>query len=243
MESWKWWNCESRRCWAKKLKKREFTEEYAQLGIKEVVSNKSKLLQLSPHLEKEVFIHVGGHIKNAAIPDTAKTQIILSALSQYVTQCDEIYFVGLRQVYWILNSRTAIKKIAKLCLHCRKMKSKPVAPRMADLPNVWLDCKHPPFTNKAVTYFGPIFIKQHWSRLKRWGCLFVCIVTIAIHLELVESMDTDSFINVLKRFISRRGKHNTIKSGCGSNFKGAVKELKLEYSSLSQIKITKFTER
>ena len=77
----------------KEPQKREFTEEYAQLEIKEVVSNKSKLLQLSPHLEKEVFIHAGGHIKNAAIPDTAKKQIILSALSQYVTQCDEIYFV------------------------------------------------------------------------------------------------------------------------------------------------------
>ena len=35
-----------------------------------------------------------------------------------------------QSLYWILNSRTAIKKIAKQCLHCRKMKSKPVTPYM-----------------------------------------------------------------------------------------------------------------
>ena len=114
---------------------------------------------------------------------------------------------------------------------------------MADLPNVRLDYKHHPFTNTAVDYFGPIIIKQHQSRLKRWGCLFVCMVTRVIHLELVESMDTDSFINALQRFISRREKPNTFMSDCGSNFKGAVKELKLEHSSLNQMKITGFTER
>ena len=72
----------------------------------------------------------------------------------------EYIFLELREVHWILNARTAIKKIAKQCLHCRKMKSKPVTPHMADLPNVWLDYKHPPFINTAVDYFGPIFIKE-----------------------------------------------------------------------------------
>ena len=69
------------------------------------------------------------------------------------------------------------------------------------------------------------------------------MVTRAIHLELIESMDTDSFINALQRFISRRDKPNTIMSDCGSNFKGALKELKLEHSSLNQLKITESTER
>ena len=69
------------------------------------------------------------------------------------------------------------------------------------------------------------------------------MVTRAIHIKLVESMDTASFTNAFQRFISRRGKPNTIMSDCGSNFKGAVKELKLERSSLNQMKITEFTER
>ena len=149
----------------------------------------------------------------------------------------------LRQVYWILISRTAFKAIGKQFLHCRKMKSKLVTPYMVDLSNVRLDYKHLPFINTAVDYFGPIFIKQHRSRLKRWGCLFVCMVTTAIHIELVESKDTDSFINALQRFISRRGKPNTIVSEFGSNFRGAVKEMKLEHSSFNQMKIAESTER
>ena len=57
-----------------------------------------------------------------------------------------------------------------------------------------------------------------------------------------ESMNTDSFINALQRSIIARGKPNTIVSYCGSNFKGAVKELTLEHSGLNQWKITEFIE-
>ena len=46
----------------------------------------------------------------------------------------------------------------------------------------------------------------------------------AIHLELVESLATDTFINAMERFINRRGHPETISSDCGSNFKGADKE-------------------
>ena len=56
-------------------------------------------------------------------------------------------------------------------------------------------------------------------------------------------MDTDSFIDALQRFISRTGKPNTLMSDSGSNFKGAVKELKLEHSSLNRMKMKEFTER
>ena len=114
---------------------------------------------------------------------------------------------------------------------------------MADLPNVRLDYKHPPFTNTAVDYFGPIFIKKRRSKLKRWGCLFVCVVTTVICLELIESMDTDNFTNSLQRLFTRTGKPNTIVSDCGSNFKCAFKKLKLKHSCLNQMKITEFTER
>ena len=59
----------------KEIQKRAFSEEYAQLENKEVASKKSKLQQLSPHLD-EGLIQIGGCIKNAAIPDTTKHQYI-----------------------------------------------------------------------------------------------------------------------------------------------------------------------
>ena len=106
--------------------------------------------------------------------------------------------------------------------------------------NISLDYQNPPFTNTGVNFLGPIFIKQQRSRLKRWSCLFACMVTRAIHLELVESLDSDSFINTLLKFINRRGSPNTNVSDCGSNFKGAAQELKLEFSGLKQEKIAIF---
>ena len=65
-------------------------------------------------------------------------------------------------------------------------------------------------------------IKQGRSRINGSGLLFTCFATRAIHIEALEELDTDSFINALVRFINQRGKpdHNT--SDCGTNFKVAV---------------------
>ena len=44
----------------------------------------------------------------------------------------------------------------------------------------------------------------------------------AVHIELAESLGTDSFINAVKAFINQRGRPSLIVSDCGTNFKGAV---------------------
>ena len=72
---------------------------------------------------------------------------------------------------------------------CRKLKLKAVTLYMSNLPTFPMDHQSPPFTNTGLDFFGPMFIKQQLSRLKRWGCLFACMVTQAVHLELVESLD------------------------------------------------------
>lgn len=48
----------------------------------------------------------------------------------------------------------------------------------------------------------------------------------AIHLEVLSSLDTDSFINGLRRFIARRGQVLEIRSDNGTNFVGAERELR-----------------
>ena len=61
--------------------------------------------------------------------------------------------------------------------------------------------------------------------------------------QLIESLDTDSFINALQRFINRRGKPDTLVSNCGSSFKDATRELNLEHPELNQDKIINFTDQ
>ena len=47
--------------------------------------------------------------------------------------------------------------------------------------------------------------------------LFTCLVSRAIHIEVAQSMDTDSFVNSMRGFIARRGVPEVMKSDNGSN--------------------------
>ena len=62
--------------------------------------------------------------------------------------------------------------------------------------------------------------------MKRWCCLFTCLTTRAVHIEVVRSLDADSCTAAIVRFISRRGKPKTIVSDNGSNFVGSARELR-----------------
>jgi hypothetical protein len=73
----------------------------------------------------------------------------------------------------------------------------------AEIPKMRLMPYEPPFTRIGLDCFGPLMIKRGRSTIKRWGVLFICLNARAIHLEAVESMDTSSFLNALRRFIVR----------------------------------------
>ena len=81
---------------------------------------------------------------------------------------------------------------------------------MSTLPSFRVEQGNPPFFKSGVDFFGPIYVKQKRSRVKRWGCIFVCMSVQAMHIELAESLDTDSFINAMQRFIKRRGRPSLI---------------------------------
>ena len=56
--------------------------------------------------------------------------------------------------------------------------------------------------------------------------LFTCLTTRAVHLEMAYDMSTDGFINVLRRFMSRRGPILHLYSDNGYNFIGAERLLR-----------------
>ena len=76
--------------------------------------------------------------------------------------------------------------------------------------------------------------------MKRWCCLFtpVYLTTRAVHIEVVRSLDTDSCLVAINRFIARRGKPTTIISDNGTNFVGSARELKEYINSWNQDQIT-----
>lgn len=89
-----------------------------------------------------------------------------------------------------------------------------------------------------MDYFGPFFIKRARSELKRYGCLFTCLTTRAIHLEVSNTLDTDSFINALQRFIARRGQPIEMRSDNGTNFVGGLRELRRAIDEWNHQKIS-----
>ena len=114
---------------------------------------------------------------------------------------------------------------------------------MAPLPDIRLKMSLRPFTNAAaVDYAGPLIPIQGRSlRAKRYLCLFTCLNTRAIHLEMSFKMDTDSFLNAFSRMTSQRGILEVMFSDNGGNFVKADKELKELVNQLDQEKIKQKT--
>ena len=114
---------------------------------------------------------------------------------------------------------------------------------MGNLPSDRLKMGNKPFSNVGVDYFGPIIVKlskqtrSNSAKAKRWGVIFTCLNTRAVHLELAGDLSTDSFMLSLRRFISRRGEVRIIRSDNGTNFVVAEKELKSCITNLDQKEI------
>lgn len=100
---------------------------------------------------------------------------------------------------------------------------------MADLPPERLSTS-PPFTYVGLDVFGPWQVTARRTRgglakSKRWAVLFTCMSTRAVHIEVIESMDSSSCINALRRFFAIRGPVKQLRSDRGTNFVGATNKL------------------
>jgi hypothetical protein len=124
-----------------------------------------------------------------------------------------------------VGARRAIRQVLSKCVNCRRNFSRPSIQAMADLPAGRVTPDKPPFTFVGLDFFRPFLVKQGRSQVKRYGCIFTCLTVRAVHIEVAHTLHTDSFINALQRFISRRGQPYEIRSDNGSNFVGAEREL------------------
>ena len=131
----------------------------------------------------------------------------------------------IQQKFAIVKLRTTLRTIQTRCVTCRKRKAETLTPIMADLPKERLAFSSRPFTNTGLDYFGPLYVSVKRSTEKRWGFLFTCLTTRAVHFEVVPSMDTSSCVMGIERFVSRRGIPSVILSDNGTNFVASEKEL------------------
>ena len=216
------------------------------------VKKGSKLYKLDPILQ-EGLLKVGGRLRNAKIPNEAKHQVILPK-KHHVTslivrhthhrvghQGQNHVLSQIRQRYWILGAGVVVRSILKKCVNCRKYQAKVCSQKMADLPSFRLEAMEPAFTYVGMDYFGPFDIKCGRSIRKRYGVVFTCMTTRAIHIEVADTLDTSSCIDAIRRMMSRRGPIKKIVSDNGTNLVGAKTELKKALSEWNEEEIAHFT--
>ena len=220
---------------------------YAQRDLRNKIDYHSfhgeEMRRLDPQLDDENIVRVGGRTVKAGM--NYKNQIIIpdgriaTLLIQYT---HEIHHMGceytlahLREKYWV--RRKDVKRVIRKCITCRRVNGRPCRQMMGLLPETRLDAYSPPFTHVGVDCFGPFNTKRGRSVVKRYGCIFTCMCIRAVHLEVLEGLDTDSFINGLRRFIARRGQPVTITSDNGLNFVGASKELMKGLKDINHAKV------
>ena len=117
---------------------------------------------------------------------------------------------------------------------------------MADLPKDRMLAGQKPFTSTGIDLFGPMLVKRtkgtrsDAALVKRYGIIFTCMTVRAIHLELTNDLSTDSFIMAVRRFKSRRGHVQVIRSDNGTNFVGAASELKDAFKTFDRSEVNRY---
>ena len=110
---------------------------------------------------------------------------------------------------------------------------------MADLPPERCEPYKEPWTYVGIDIFGNFYVKQGRSEAKRYGVIFTCFTTRAIHIEVIDSLETDTFLNALVRFIYRRGSPSKIFCDRATTFIGARNELSLNLRRLNRDRIVR----
>ncbi|XP_059922878.1 uncharacterized protein LOC132468990 [Gadus macrocephalus] len=221
------------------------------------IPNDSPLRKLDPVLDCDGLLRIGGRLQRSSLTAEKKHPLIVpgrshvgALLTSYyhrrVEHQGRIFTEGAIRAdgIWMVGAKRCIAKLLHKCVTCNKLRGKTAEQKMADLPPDRLSTE-PPFTNVGIDVFGPWSISTRRTRggaakSKRWAVFFTCLSVRAVHIELIEAMDTSSFINSLRRFLAIRGPVKLIRSDCGTNFKGACKELQVLLQDDQEPNISKF---
>ena len=209
--------------------------------VTEEMIKKSSHLQQMQHLNPFVVrgsLRVGGRLRNARLSYEAKypllmphqhpvTDLLIKHHHEKEGQMGVNHVLaGLNRNVWIVNGRSAVKRVIGNCVPCRTWRARSGNQQMGDLPPARVQQKKP-FTSIGVDLMGPIMVTVGRSLVKRYICIFNCMVTRAVHFEVVQSQEVRVFLQAYRRFCGRRNVNPTsVYSDNGGNFVAAEKVLK-----------------
>ncbi|UYV73851.1 hypothetical protein LAZ67_11001138, partial [Cordylochernes scorpioides] len=230
-----------------------FKEEIKGLTTLGSVKRTSKIYGLTPFLDDQGILRVGGRLKwapsmtyeqkhPALLPSSGKVaQMIVQAVHMRTLHGSvHLMLSTLRQKYWMLRAKDQVKRCIRECVTCCRYNRVTQGQLMSDLPKERLT-PGKPFSISGVDYAGPVNLRLSKGRGRKtekgYICLFVCFVTRAVHLELVTDASTPTFMSAFKRFVARRGHCTRLYSDQGTNFVGAARQLRSRfYLAQNQLK-------
>ncbi|XP_055589862.1 uncharacterized protein LOC129742041 [Uranotaenia lowii] len=238
----------ARKCLARLAQEDRLKAELRELRKGNPVSKHSPLRLLSPFLDSEGIIRVGGRMRHSQQPFHIKHPILLPSSHPY-TRLVARYFhlklfhgggrvslAAMRDEYWPIDGRRLLRGIVWNCFRCRRAAPVPGKQKTGQLPIERITASRP-FTFTGVDYAGPVYLKLPHRKAaapKAYISVFVCFATKAVHIELVADLSTNAFLNALRRFIARRGSPTQIYSDQGKNFQGARNDLRELFEMLTE---------
>jgi hypothetical protein len=217
----------------------------------------TRLYRLDPFVDGDGILRVGGRLRRAELELGEKHPIILPR-NDHVSNPVVRHYHGqvhhqgrcitrgaVRQAgYWIVGGYKVVSKEIHSCVTCKKLRGRPLEQQMADLPADRMEIGAP-FTNVGFDVFGPWEVHTRRTRggaakSKRWGLVFTCLTSRAIHIELLESMDASAFICALRRFFALRGQAAILRCDQGTNFVGGKSELQDAFEEMDLAKVQRF---
>lgn len=236
---------EAENFWFRQIQRECFAAEIDALEKDKTIKKCSKIVGFKPFIDDKGILRAMGRATNIENPEFANNPVVLDAkhfaTKLLIASYHRKYFHAnadtvlneLRQRFYVVGLRRKLRSIISRCLTCRLRKRRPENPPMAALPAGRLAYKQRPFTHCGVDYFGPVQVKIGRRREKRWGVLFTCLSTRAIHLELAHTLNASSAVMALQRLAARRGSPSVVYSDNGTNFVKANKELKEAVANLN----------
>ena len=234
----------------KHSQQRSFPKEQAALSKGRGTAPSSRLRALTPTMDAEGVIRVGGRLAHSTLQPSQQHPIILDSRDSLIQKLFRSEHIRLshcgpslllchssNQLH-VLGAKRLSREICSTCVSCRRVNPRPVPQLMGDLPLGRTQTSQPAFTNTGMDFAGPYTIRQGHTRrpvkIEAGICIFICLATKAVHLEVTSDMSTESFTACLRRFISRRNCPKTLHCDNGSNFVGARNELKRLYTFLAE---------
>ncbi|XP_042228058.1 uncharacterized protein LOC121870341 [Homarus americanus] len=229
------------------LVQKEVFEKEIQTLIKGELPRESKLYRLETYLDERTLLSSGGRIRGTLLGRSGEEPILLPR-DHNVTEIivremheERVGHAGrehtmayVKQRYWIPRGRRLLDRIIRRCVVCRRNNWRSTPQGQVDLSIDRVTPGKAPFAYTGKDCFGPFIIKVGRKQVKRWGCLFTCVTTRAVHLEVLASLDADAFLNAVTSFSRRRGTPERMRSDNGTNMIRATKELKLAVKSWEQ---------